>query len=87
LFAKVPLKKPGEWCTFHAGECHPHDDGPTKTIVEFSGPLQLNVRDYFAPIVLSTLTVSLYDDRGNLLGLNGLDWSFTLLVKQERTQT
>jgi len=87
LFAKIPLKKPGEWCTFSCGETSAHDDGPTKTIVEFSGPLQLNVREYFSPVTLTTLTVSLYDDRGNLLGLNGLDWGITFLVKQERTQT
>jgi hypothetical protein len=89
LFAKIPLKKPGEWGVYQPDgdlfSCS--DDGPTKTITEFSGPLQLNVRDYFGPVTLSTLTVSLWDDRGNLLGLNGLDWSFTLLVKQERTQT
>ena len=49
--------------------------------------MQLNVRDYFGPVTLTTLTVSLWDDRGNVLGLNGLDWAFTLVVKQERTQT
>jgi len=90
LFAKIPLKKPGEWGIYQPdGDdlFKSADDGPTKTITEFSGPLQLNVRDYFGPVTLSTLTVSLFDDRGNALGLNGLDWSFTLLVKQERTQT
>jgi hypothetical protein len=88
LFAKIPLKKPGEWGVYQPdGDLFSSaDDGPTKTITEFSGPLQLNVRDYFGPVTLNTLSVSLYDDRGNILGLNGLDWSFTLLVKQERTQ-
>jgi hypothetical protein len=89
VFAKIPLKKPGEWGVYQFANdlFNSSDDGPAKTITEFSGPLQLNVRDYFGPITLSTLTVSLYDDRGNILGLNGMDWAFTLIVKQERTQT
>lgn len=88
LFAKIPLKKPGEW-GFHDenGDFHCHDDGPTKTIVEFSGPLQLNLREYFGTVTLSKMSVSIFDDRGNYLGLNGMDWAFTLIVKQERTQT
>jgi hypothetical protein len=86
LFAKIPLKKPGEWGLFRDDCFDCCDDGPTKTIVEFSGPLQLNVRDYFGPVTLTSFTVSLFDDRGNSLGLNGLDWSFTLLIKQERLQ-
>ena len=87
LFAKIPLKKPGEW-GFHDenGDFHSHDDGPTKTIVEFSGPLQLNLREYFGTVTLSKMSVSIFDDRGNSLGLNGMDWAFTLIVKQERTQ-
>jgi hypothetical protein len=89
LFAKIPLKKPGEWGLHHHDDdaFRSCDDGPTKNITEFSGPMQLNVRDYFGPVTLTTLTVSLWDDRGNVLGLNGLDWAFTLVVKQERTQT
>lgn len=69
IFAKIPLK--------HL-DCV--DFG--KVIVEFSGPLQQNTRDYFNPIILTSMAVSLYDDKNNLLGLNGCDWSFSLLVKQ-----
>ena len=69
IFAKIPLK--------------PLDcDDFGKNVVEFSGPLQLNVRDYFEPITLTALAVSLFDDKNNLLDLNGCDWSFSLLFKQ-----
>jgi len=53
------------------------EDGPGKLIVEMAGTLQKNKRVYFGPVTLRKLTVSLYDDRGNLLGINQ-NWSFTL---------
>ena len=39
-------------------------------------------RDYFGPVDIERLNISLYDDKGNLVNLNGADWSFTLKFKQ-----
>ena len=70
-FAKIPIKHVAEW------QC----DGVNDVTVEMAGMLQKNRRAYFGPVTLTTLTVSLYDDAGNLLGLNGHDWSCTLEIE------
>ena len=57
------------------------DSGPGKIIVEFSGPLQLATREYFGPVDITSFSVTLYDDKGFPLSLNGLDWSFTMIAK------
>jgi len=72
-FAKIPVKHVAEW----------HRDCVTDATVEMAGMLQKNRRAYFGPVTLTTLTVSLYDDAGNLLGLNGHDWSCTLEIESE----
>ena len=70
ILTKIPIKRsPLEWLT-----------DPGKLYVEFSGSLQTPVREYFGPCNIGTLSVSLCDDKGNLLDLNGLDWSCTLMV-------
>jgi len=82
IFAKIPIKKATEWGSVDAnGYYSPIDSGPGKLIIEFSGPLQLNIREYFGPVNMTSFAVSLYDDKGQLLGLNGLDWSFTHIAK------
>ena len=47
--------------------------------MDFGGSLQDNKRTYFGPVNLERLHVKLLDDKGNLLNLNGLDWSLTLI--------
>lgn len=83
IFAKIPVKRTTEW-----GVVDPTtkaysaiDNGPGKLIVEFSGPIQLNTREYFGPVNMTSFAVSLYDDKGMFLGLNGMDWSFTIIAK------
>jgi hypothetical protein len=83
IFAKIPVKRTTEW-----GVVDPVtkaysaiDNGPGKLIVEFSGPVQLNTREYFGPVNMTSFAVSLYDDKGMILGLNGMDWSFTIIAK------
>lgn len=49
------------------------------TIVEFGGSLQDNKRVYFGPVNLERLHIKLLDDKGNVLNLNGADWSVTLI--------
>jgi hypothetical protein len=77
IFAKIPVKHQNDWANFSNGTNKLKEDGPGKVIVEMGGTLQKNRRIYFGPVTLRKLTVSLYDDHGNLLGLNQ-DWSCTL---------
>lgn len=64
-FALIPIKHSG----LTTGE----------VIVEFGGTLQENKRVYFGPVNIERLHVKLLDDKGNLLNLNGADWSITLI--------
>lgn len=78
VFAKIPIKHQTDWANFANGVTKMKEDGPGKLIVEMGGTLQKNKRIYFGPVTISKLAVSIYDDQGNLLGLNNHDWSFTL---------
>ena len=53
-----------------------------QTIIIDGGPLQTQNRQYFGPINLNRLSITLYDDRGHVVNLNNSNWSFTLLVDQ-----
>lgn len=81
IFAKIPLKQGPVWSSYSNGTNSIVNNGPGNLFIEYSGPLQKNVREYFGPVNISVLSVSLYDDKGQLLGLNGMDWSFTLNAK------
>jgi len=50
-------------------------------LVEFSGSLQDNVRNYFGPVHIERMNVKLLNDKGNVLNLNGNDWCVTLLCE------
>ena len=50
-------------------------------LVEFSGSLQDNVRNYFGPVNIERMAVKLLDDKGNILNLNGNDWCVTLVCE------
>lgn len=67
VFAMVPLKA----STLQNGQ----------SFIEFGGSLQSQERDYFGPIDLERMTVKLKTDRGNILDLNGSNWSFSIIVK------
>ena len=47
--------------------------------VDFGGTLQNNTRVYFGPVNIERMRVTLYNDKGQILNLNGLDWSITLI--------
>ena len=51
--------------------------------VKFGSDLMIFKRVYAAPITLERLTVTLTDDKGNLVNLYDNDWSFSLLVEQK----
>lgn len=81
FFAKVAVKRT-EWAKTNSDGITETVDGvPGKLFVENGGPLALQSREYFGPVNLQTLTIGLYDDKGNLLGMNGMDWSVSLMVK------
>jgi len=80
-FAKIPIKKT-DWAKCDSsGTVTTIDNGPSKLIIADGGPLQLQTRDYFGPVDIVSMTIGLYDDKGKFLGLNGMDWSCTLIVK------
>jgi hypothetical protein len=66
-FAIIPIKNGG----LNFGDVY----------VEFSGSLQDNKRIYFGPVDIDKLHIQLLDDKGNILNLNGLDWTCTLIAE------
>jgi len=67
LFAVVPLKLAGLQ--------------PGQTFAEFGGTLQDNNRLYFGPVTLKKMSIQLVNDLGEVVDLNGLDWSFTIICE------
>jgi len=68
IFALIPIKKVSGIL-------------PGDGLTEFSGPIQLNERIYFGPVDIEKLSIKLMTDKGNILNLNGNDWSFCLLAE------
>jgi hypothetical protein len=50
--------------------------------VEFGGTLQNQDRTYFGPVNIHRMTVKLVSDRGDVVDLNGANWSFALVCEQ-----
>jgi hypothetical protein len=50
--------------------------------VEYGGTLQNQDRTYFGPVNISRMSVRLITDRGDILNLNGANWSFALICEQ-----
>jgi len=50
--------------------------------VEFGGTLQNQERSYFGPVNIHRMTVKLVSDRGDIVDLNGANWSFSLICEQ-----
>jgi hypothetical protein len=64
-FALIPIKHGG----FNTGDLY----------VEFGGSMQDNKRIYFGPVDIDRMRIKLMDDKGNIVNLNGSDWSITLI--------
>jgi hypothetical protein len=45
--------------------------------VENGGSLQDNNRKYFGPVNITKLKIQLLNDHGDVINLNGKDWSFS----------
>lgn len=58
------------------------NDPHGSTITLLGSSMASNNREYFGPVTIERLSVELQDDKGNLVDLNGVDWSFTFKVKQ-----
>jgi hypothetical protein len=67
IFAIVPLKLAGL--------------GFGQTYMEFGGTLQNQDRKYFGPVRIQKLSVKLMNDKGDVVLLNGANWSFTLICE------
>jgi hypothetical protein len=50
--------------------------------IKFGADLAVNKRKYSGPTTLERFTVSLNDDKGNLVNLYDNDWSFSLIVEE-----
>ena len=50
--------------------------------VVFGPPLAMYERTYFGPVNIDRIRVRLLDDKSNLVNLNDVDWSFSLLIEQ-----
>lgn len=68
VLAIIPLKLSGQ-------------SGNTN-IVDFGGSLQNQERKYLGPVNIQRISVSLKNDRGEIVDLNGADWSFILICEQ-----
>jgi hypothetical protein len=51
-------------------------------LVENANSLTFNTRNYFGPVDIERIEVKLLDDKGNLLDLNGAEWSFSIISTQ-----
>ncbi len=85
LFAKIPLKR-NAFLVYNKTSTDSNKDevpelGYARHFCELTGSLQGNVREYLGPITLCNIEVALYDDKGFLLGLNGMHWSCSIVVK------
>ena len=65
IFAMIPMKHGG----MKIGDVY----------VEFGSSLQTNMRVYFGPVNIERIRIRLLDDKGNIINLNGIDWSVTLI--------
>ena len=68
VFGIIPLRIAGQ--------------APGTYYVETGGNLQNQSRVYFGPVNISRLTIKLQNDKGDIVDLNGSNWSFSLLCEQ-----
>lgn len=57
------------------------------TYMEFGGTLQNQNRKYFGPVNIKKMSIKLMNDRGDVVDLNGTNWSFTLICEILATPT
>ena len=57
------------------------------TVSEFGGTLQNQDRKYYGPVNIKKLSVKLMSDKGDIVDLNGTNWSFTVICEILNDQT
>ena len=50
--------------------------------VDYGGTLQNQERTYFGPVNIHRMTVKLINDKGEVVDLNGANWSFSIICEQ-----
>ena len=50
-------------------------------MIAIDSTIESNTRVYLGPINIEKLRIKLMDDKGNVLDLNGIDWSFTFITE------
>ena len=50
--------------------------------IEYGGGLQSQERMYFGPVNIRKMNIQLMNDRGDLVDLNGSNWSFSFIMEQ-----
>ena len=68
IFGLIPMKVSGQQ--------------PGSSYIEFGGTLQNQERLYFGPVNIHRMSVKLVTDRGDVVDLNDVNWSFSLLCEQ-----
>jgi hypothetical protein len=68
IFGLIPLKTTGL--------------SPGQPYIEFGGTLQAQERKYFGPVNIHRMHIQLLNDHGDIVNLNGQNWSFSLLCEQ-----
>lgn len=67
LFGIIPIKVPSKNGDYY---------------IEFGGSLQNQERLYFGPVNIRKMTIQLLNDRGDIVDLNGSNWSFSFICEQ-----
>ena len=68
IFGLVPIKTSGY--------------SPGQVYVEYGGTLQAQDRIYFGPVNIHRMAISLLNDRGEIVDLNGANWSLQFICEQ-----
>jgi hypothetical protein len=68
IFGLVPIKTTGYT--------------PGQVYVEYGGTLQAQDRTYFGPVNIHRMSISLLNDRGEVVDLNGANWSLQFVCEQ-----
>ena len=67
LFGIIPIKPPSKNGDYY---------------IEFGGSLQNQERLYFGPVNIRKMSIQLLNDRGDVVDLNGSNWSFSFICEQ-----
>jgi hypothetical protein len=62
-------------------------DNPYGKKIFLNSNFDYTKRAYFGPVTISKFRIQLLNDRGYIVNLNNMDWSFSLLVKQRYQHT